>query len=390
MSIPPILCVVGVSGSGKTHLLERVIPRLAAGGVRVAAVKHCGHVDGGPLHNDSHRLSRAGAAPAIADTGTDGEIRGAPRQVLLLDLVWAFCRDCDLVLAEGYSRSVHDKILLTSSKASGRPDVRRGRAPTYVGVRLVVGRRGVGQVGRDDTEAICRWIAGWLRHRRALREGVTAAVLTGGESRRMGRDKAGLRLAGRSMLGMLCERLADRLGQVMIIGRRPASADVPLCAEWHPDDSPGLGPLGGIATAVRVAAATKPPQAVCVVACDMPAVGSEVIDALLEARHPQAGAPKREGPQSRYSGFGDPPSRLGTPPATVMVNPTTRRVEPLLGIYEPHALAALQQALSRKRLSPTRWLLSAKAHCVRVGHKLARQFRDVDTPDDLARARQKR
>ena len=42
MSIP-IVCVIGNSGSGKTSLIERLVPELASRGVRAAYVKHTHH-----------------------------------------------------------------------------------------------------------------------------------------------------------------------------------------------------------------------------------------------------------------------------------------------------------------------------------------------------------
>jgi len=42
MSIP-IVCVIGSSGSGKTLLIERLVPELAARGIHAAYVKHTHH-----------------------------------------------------------------------------------------------------------------------------------------------------------------------------------------------------------------------------------------------------------------------------------------------------------------------------------------------------------
>ena len=148
MVIPPVLCVAGTGDSGKTHLLERLVGRLTGEGLRVGAAKHCHHIDPGSLGKDSDRLAQAGARPAVAAADSGVEVRSAcPDETsegkgdserrkaagpALLDLVTVFCRDCDLVLAEGYSRSVHDKILLAGGDG---PDRRR----TVESVQLVVG-----------------------------------------------------------------------------------------------------------------------------------------------------------------------------------------------------------------------------------------------------------
>jgi molybdopterin-guanine dinucleotide biosynthesis protein B len=64
---PRVLLVVSAaSGAGKTTLLERLVPLLVAGGLRVAAIKRSHHdVDLDPPGKDSRRLRDAGAAPVI-------------------------------------------------------------------------------------------------------------------------------------------------------------------------------------------------------------------------------------------------------------------------------------------------------------------------------------
>ena len=58
----PILCFVGRSNSGKTTLIERLIPQLVQAGYRVATIKHAGHgFDLDTEGKDSWRHKRAGA-----------------------------------------------------------------------------------------------------------------------------------------------------------------------------------------------------------------------------------------------------------------------------------------------------------------------------------------
>ena len=351
MVVPPILCIVGGRHSGKTHLLERVIGRLSAAGLRVGAVKHCGHIDAGAAGRDSDRLAGAGARPAIAAAEDGVEILRAAGDPALLDMVAIHCRGCDLVLAEGYGRSVHDKVLLRYGE--GRPPPAEPES-----VRLVLADEGAAGIGRDDTEAVADWILNWRRRRMALREGLTAAVLTGGGSRRMGTDKAALKIAGKSILARMCELLADRVGEVTVIGRRPACDDAPACAAWQADIRPGLGPLGGIATALRLGAGDGPPRGVCVAACDMPAIDGVLLDHLLAGR--SVGAP-----------------------ATAPVHPATGRLEPMPAIYEPGARESIEHALDRGELSVTAWLTAAGAHRLAVPEKLADRLANVNTPDEL-------
>lgn len=62
----PLLGIAAWSGTGKTTLLEALLPRLAERGLRVAVIKHAHHdfeVD--RPGKDSHRLRQAGAAPML-------------------------------------------------------------------------------------------------------------------------------------------------------------------------------------------------------------------------------------------------------------------------------------------------------------------------------------
>ena len=53
------------------------------------------------------------------------------------------------------------------------------------------------------------------------RTSLLGAVLTGGASRRMGSDKSALEIAGQRVLGRSCQLLADRIGEVIIVGGQP-------------------------------------------------------------------------------------------------------------------------------------------------------------------------
>jgi len=77
-------------------------------------------------------------------------------------------------------------------------------------------------------------------------------VLAGGASRRMGRDKAAIALAGRPLIAHVVERLQPQCAALMIAG--PAAS--PTLAATGPlvrDDAVagGLGPLAGVLTALR-------------------------------------------------------------------------------------------------------------------------------------------
>jgi len=344
--VPPILCVTGPSGCGKTRLLERLIPGLAAAGIRVGAIKHCGHIEPADPGKDSARLALAGAKPAIA--AAPDALRAQPLgyEPFAVDLAAMFCAECDMVLVEGYSGSIHDKIAFPGRSG---PDATEG-------ARLVLDKRKADVLSGE--EPLTEWILDWLARRRSRRSALVGIVLTGGASRRMGADKSELRVGGRRVLGRLCELLADRLGRVMIVGRRPAPDGVPRCAEWHPDRTPGLGPLGGIATALEIASAIEPGAGVLALACDMPAVRGPLLDELLDHRRRDA-------------------------PATVIPNPERGSVEPFPGIYESSGLSDMRDYLAGGERSVRSWLDRAGAHSFPLSSELVPQLANVNTPEDL-------
>jgi molybdopterin-guanine dinucleotide biosynthesis protein A len=103
-------------------------------------------------------------------------------------------------------------------------------------------------------------------------------VLTGGESRRMGRDKALLRgPGGVPLAAQIAESVREAAGSVVLIGppERYAHLGFPVLA----DRVPGCGPLGGVYTALCTNAADWN----LIVACDMPNLTARFLSGLLAA-----------------------------------------------------------------------------------------------------------
>ena len=102
-------------------------------------------------------------------------------------------------------------------------------------------------------------------------------LLVGGESSRMGRDKALLPLAGRTLLESLADLIEVAAGTVTLVGhperyvefRYPATADI----------EGQLGPLGGVVSALRSSKAAWN----VIVACDMPEVALDLLRTLFDA-----------------------------------------------------------------------------------------------------------
>jgi len=100
-------------------------------------------------------------------------------------------------------------------------------------------------------------------------------ILAGGVSSRMKRDKALLEVGGAPLLLRTARLLESVVGAPRVIGD-PATYES-LAQPVIADDRPGAGPLGGIATALRVSNASWN----LVVACDLPYLTSDWLHFLV-------------------------------------------------------------------------------------------------------------
>lgn len=99
-------------------------------------------------------------------------------------------------------------------------------------------------------------------------------ILVGGASSRMGRDKAGLVLGGRTFLERIAEALSAVAGRVNLVGAK--NVDSSLKIGNVPDVYEGWGALGGLHAALAASRADW----TAVVACDLPFVTGELFKRL--------------------------------------------------------------------------------------------------------------
>ncbi len=144
--------------------------------------------------------------------------------------------------------------------------------------------------------------------------GVVGIALAGGQSRRMGRDKAGLLVGGTSLLESAISRLRAVTPDVLVADRGLALAP----AHRSVDDGPGAGPAAGILGA----AAARPDHDLLVLACDLPGVPEALLRHLAEPIAEHACIP-------RWS----------------------RGSEPLCALYRPAALAVMAAEVRAGRLA---------------------------------------
>jgi len=103
-------------------------------------------------------------------------------------------------------------------------------------------------------------------------EQLTVIIQAGGQSRRMGQDKGLKEFLGEPLTQRLVKRLKPLGQNIFVIARQTADyafLNLPI----YTDVQPGIGALGGLYTAMKVAVTPF----VAVVACDMPFVNSELL-----------------------------------------------------------------------------------------------------------------
>ena len=110
---PRLIGLAGWSGAGKTTLMTKLIPVLAARGLSVSTVKHAHHAfDIDQPGKDSWLHRQAGATEVLVASANRfaliHELRGAP-EPSLEELV-ARLAPTDIVLVEGFRHGAHPKI----------------------------------------------------------------------------------------------------------------------------------------------------------------------------------------------------------------------------------------------------------------------------------------
>lgn len=192
-------------------------------------------------------------------------------------------------------------------------------------------------------------------------EPLTALVLTGGRSSRMGQNKALLNLTpgGPSLIELVVARLADVASETVLVGTETAPYDF-LGLRHVPDLYPNAGSLGGIYSGLQAA---KYPYALAV-ACDMPFLSPDLL---------------------RYM--------ASVPREYDVLLPVIDEPEPLHAIYSQLCLPWMEERIDARRYKIIGWFDKAKVqkierHTIERYDPHCRSFFNVNTPEEWERARE--
>jgi len=186
-------------------------------------------------------------------------------------------------------------------------------------------------------------------------DGACLMVLSGGASRRLGRDKATTHLGGRTLLDRLLALVPARVPVVLVGPPVPGLPERVACVREEP---PGSGPLAGIGAGLSLVRSAE----VGILAADMPFAAPVIARALAELA---ATAP-------------------GRVDAVVPTDPAGHR-QPLAGAYRVAPLRAVLAGLEPLAGRPVRTMLEQLR--VMEWPMPAADLVDVDTASDLGAAR---
>ena len=192
---------------------------------------------------------------------------------------------------------------------------------------------------------------------------LTVCIQAGGQSSRMGEDKALKPFLGRPLIQRVINRLSPIADEVIVTTNRPDDYGF-LGLRLVPDLKPGRGALGGLYTAI---ASAKNPI-VAVVACDMP-FASPV---LLEAGSRLLADAERE--------------------ADVVIAKTEEGYEPLHALYRREScLPAIEAAIAADQWKVIAWFPGVKVRIftpdeLGLYDPSGLAFWNVNTPEEFAEA----
>jgi molybdopterin-guanine dinucleotide biosynthesis protein MobB len=357
---PYEIAISGFSGTGKTTLAAAIVRSLSAR-FTVGFYKHgCHRFTLDREGKDSHVIRQAGAATVmISDPEQKAVISGTGGSTLRERRVFL---ECDLLLVEGLKELPLPKLLMVDREKKILGHLEAGSIPEVVALvetepETVACRRfGLPVFHRDDINTITAFVESFLAGQ-VSRTPVSGLILAGGQSMRMGCDKALLAYHSNNQLIHTASLLRPHCGEVFVSCRSEhaetyAALGLPVITDRYLE----TGPAGGVLSALQ----RYPEKAWIIVACDMPFLEEALFASLVENRMPL-----------RF--------------ATAFRNAASQKLEPLCTLYEPKSRTGLCMWHAEENLSLQSFLENCRIGEITPGD--SRAFGNVNDPASMEAAR---
>ncbi|MEG4323240.1 MULTISPECIES: molybdenum cofactor guanylyltransferase [unclassified Microcoleus] len=186
---------------------------------------------------------------------------------------------------------------------------------------------------------------------------IAVIVLAGGQSSRMGTDKALLEIEGKSLLQRACEVAAALTPQVYVLTAWPDRyrSTITQKSQFLVEYNPGTGPLVALTQGLTEIATDW----ILLLACDLPLLDAQIIQNWAI-------------------------QLTAVPPSTLAVVPyQNSRWEPLCGFYRQQSLSSLQSFIDKGERSFQLWLNQIQAIPLPLGEREALMLSNCNTLEEF-------
>ncbi len=186
---------------------------------------------------------------------------------------------------------------------------------------------------------------------------VSALILAGGKSSRMGQDKALIPINHQPLLQRVCHVAIACCSSVYILTPWSEQYDsiVPSSCQFLPESQSGQGPLIAFAEGLK----TLQTEWILLLACDLPQLNTPILQQWMT-------------------------QLAQIPPSTLAVVPYhSNRWQPLCGFYRRQSQNHLQSFIQQGGRSFQQWLSQIEVHAIPVDETLEPMLFNCNTPTDV-------
>ncbi len=324
-SSPPVISIKGLKGPEKTRLLTSATESLTARGYRIAIISATAEHAAAPTP-DAELFQAAGAAGwGHAEDGQSALLFSPAAGQEQAPLLKRAFQDCHIIFIDGgLEQGLEAVEIVPADKAA---PCRTDEGPACF--------------SSHDIAGFCDFIEA-----RYLQPRLSAAIMAGGKSRRLGKNKALLPLGGRTVIEQVLAAVAAVTASASLITNSPleySHLGLPMAG----DILPGCGPLSGIHAALSLAATPY----VLVQSCDIPLITPRHLNLLCRS----------------YAGHD----------ITIF---KTSRFQPLCAVYSRSCLPALEELIDHGEYRIIDLFPSLNVRVLRTSDEQA--FRSINTQED--------